>query len=143
MRFLFLNADCHWLAPTICGNLINRLIAKLNLGARLGQVSRSEHSETSLVSTIVLIQVLEPVRGGHSSSIMVALSRRFVRTVNSLGRSPAHERDNVHRFLIQTFNLAEMEDLKRPSNISLHDLENALSRMVAAMFWTRKSETEY
>ncbi|KAJ6568910.1 hypothetical protein B0H19DRAFT_1373327 [Mycena capillaripes] len=39
-------------------------------------------------------------------------------------------------YLIQKFNLAAIQDSQRPSNVTLHDLENALSTIVAAMFWT-------
>ncbi|KAJ6514660.1 hypothetical protein DFH09DRAFT_1431637 [Mycena vulgaris] len=39
-------------------------------------------------------------------------------------------------YLIQKFNLATADESKRPSNVTLHDLENALSEIVAAMFWT-------
>ncbi|KAF7346983.1 hypothetical protein MVEN_01451100 [Mycena venus] len=39
-------------------------------------------------------------------------------------------------YLIQKFNLAAIEDSQRPLNVTLHDLENALSTIVAAMFWT-------
>ncbi|KAJ7464556.1 hypothetical protein FB451DRAFT_1403224 [Mycena latifolia] len=38
-------------------------------------------------------------------------------------------------YLIQRFNLAVDDDSKRPSNVTLHDLENALSTIVAGMFW--------
>ncbi|KAF8146354.1 hypothetical protein K438DRAFT_2095287 [Mycena galopus ATCC 62051] len=38
--------------------------------------------------------------------------------------------------LIKEFNLATADDSKRPSNITLHDFENVLSRIVAGMFWT-------
>ncbi|KAJ7280271.1 hypothetical protein C8J57DRAFT_1220761 [Mycena rebaudengoi] len=37
--------------------------------------------------------------------------------------------------LIQKFNLADMDDSKGRSDVSLHDLENALSTIVAGMFW--------
>ncbi|KAJ7796296.1 hypothetical protein B0H13DRAFT_1934641 [Mycena leptocephala] len=43
---------------------------------------------------------------------------------------------NSKRYLIQKFNLAPAEDSKKPSNVALHDLENELSTIVAAMFWT-------
>ncbi|KAJ7203917.1 hypothetical protein C8J57DRAFT_1407760 [Mycena rebaudengoi] len=39
-------------------------------------------------------------------------------------------------YLIQKFNLVAADASKRPSNVALHDLENALSTIVAAMFWT-------
>ncbi|KAF8158672.1 hypothetical protein K438DRAFT_2026078 [Mycena galopus ATCC 62051] len=39
-------------------------------------------------------------------------------------------------YLIQKFNLATADESKRPTNVTLHDLENALSEIVAAMFWT-------
>ncbi|KAJ6459561.1 hypothetical protein C8R45DRAFT_1030424 [Mycena sanguinolenta] len=39
-------------------------------------------------------------------------------------------------YLIQRFNLCAVKDTQRPSNVTLHDLENALSTIVAAMFWT-------
>ncbi|KAJ7208585.1 hypothetical protein GGX14DRAFT_566802 [Mycena pura] len=37
---------------------------------------------------------------------------------------------------LQKFNLATADELKRPSSVTLHDLENELSKIVAAMFWT-------
>ncbi|KAJ6474239.1 hypothetical protein C8R45DRAFT_1160467 [Mycena sanguinolenta] len=37
---------------------------------------------------------------------------------------------------LQKFNLAAADESKRPSNVTLHDLENGLSEIVAAMFWT-------
>ncbi|KAF7367591.1 hypothetical protein MSAN_00822400 [Mycena sanguinolenta] len=39
-------------------------------------------------------------------------------------------------YLIQRFNLCTVENSQRASNVTLHDLENALSIIVAAMFWT-------
>ncbi|KAF7336351.1 hypothetical protein MVEN_02183600 [Mycena venus] len=39
-------------------------------------------------------------------------------------------------YLIQKFNLAATEAFKRPSNVTLHDFENALSTIVATVFWT-------
>ncbi|KAJ6474185.1 hypothetical protein C8R45DRAFT_1217340 [Mycena sanguinolenta] len=38
--------------------------------------------------------------------------------------------------LIKEFDLATADDSKRPANITLHDFENVLSRIVAGMFWT-------
>jgi hypothetical protein len=52
-----------------------------------------------------------------------------------------HLRDELltpTRYLTQQLNLLPFNASTMPSNITLHDLENALSRLVADMFWTRE-----
>jgi hypothetical protein len=42
------------------------------------------------------------------------------------------------RYLIETLNLHPANVNNVPSNVTLHDLENALSLLVASMFWTSR-----
>ena len=52
--------------------------------------------------------------------------------------TPSEGLVEIVQYLIETLNLPAA-NLNHATNVKLHDMENALSRIVAAMFWTSRS----